>query len=53
MKTFWLNLGIKLGDSWYRIALMNPAYKSIDNTPCWNRGWKQLFWKIYTNKIKI
>ena len=51
MKPFCINLGIKIDNYIYRIAVLNLYYKSISNTRLWNRGWKKIFWKIYFNKI--
>lgn len=51
MRPFWINLGIKIGKTVYRIALLNLHYESINNTLLWDRGWKKLVWKIYITKI--
>lgn len=49
--TFTLNLGIKLFGKIYRIAYLNSRYKNINNTYCWNTGWKKLKGRFYTNII--
>ena len=53
MKPFYINLGIKIGHTTYRIALLNLYYAGIENTLLWSNGWKKLKWKIYTNVIDM
>jgi len=53
MKPFYLNFGVTIKGVTYRLALLNRAYKSIENTLVWNRGWKKWKGRFYTNRIII